>query len=385
MKVIIAPDKFKGSLTSIEVCTAIVEGLLNADKSLEIFFFPMADGGDGFADAMKYYTDTLTEQVESVDSLGRPITSVYEWNVRESTALIELASCSGLAMLHKDERNPLITSTYGTGLQIQHAIKRGAKKIILGIGGSATNDAGIGILGAMGFMFLDGKGNPAKPAGQALKQITKIIPPDSLPVIQFEIACDVNNPLYGPEGAAIIFSGQKGATPQQAKSLDDGLKHFAGIILQQTGKDVSKFPGAGAAGGIAAGLMAYLPVNIIEGTQLILKASNIESRIENADIVITGEGKIDLQSFRGKTICAITSMARRNNIPVIALCGKLELSKPEWEELGLMLAAEINNVYITEEESMHRAYELLTKKAESIAPLIKELISKNEKNENRDS
>lgn len=374
MKIIIAPDKFKGSLTSVEVCSAIREGILLGDEKAEISIFPMADGGDGFAEIMKYYTGTITEQVQSVDPLGRIIASSYELNHEGHIAIIELASCSGLAMLKTKECNPMITSTYGTGLQIQHAVRKGAKKIILGIGGSATNDAGIGILSAIGFIFLDGNGNSLKPCGQALQHIQKIIPPPSLPAVHFEIACDVNNPLYGPDGAATIFSPQKGATPQQVKLLDAGLKHFASIIQQQTGKEVSKFPGAGAAGGIAAGLMAYLPVSIIEGTKLILKASNIENRIGDADIIITGEGKIDHQSFLGKTIHAITSMAKEKDIPIVALCGKLELRESAWKRLGLSLALEINDGSLTKKESMQRAHELVCKKAEWIALLLKEMI-----------
>ena len=370
MKIILAPDKFKGSLTSIEVCASIREGLQHAGGYSDIIYFPIADGGDGFADVMKYYTNTATEQVQSVDALGRPINSSYELNIRESIAIIELASCSGLAMLRKEERDPMIASTYGTGLQIQHAVRNGAKKIILGIGGSATNDAGTGILEALGFHFLDEQGKSLRPCGGALRKINKILPPKSLPPIELVIACDVNNPLYGPEGAAMVFSEQKGATFEQVRILDDGLRHFADLIYQQTGKNVADFPGAGAAGGIAAGLSAFLPVNITEGTELILTASNIRNSLEDADLIVTGEGKLDQQSCRGKTICAITSMAKQKNIPVIAFCGKLELSRPQYNDLGLEFAFEISDGSISEEESMRDAYELLSKKVASTIPSI---------------
>ncbi|MBC7829060.1 MAG: glycerate kinase [Chitinophagaceae bacterium] len=373
MKIIIAPDKFKGSLTSFEVCSAIREGILLADKKTEVSVFPMADGGDGFAGIMKYYTGTVSEEVVSVDALGRNISSFYESNAEDYSAIIELASCSGLAMLQTHERNPLITSTYGTGLQIRYAIRKGAKKIILGIGGSATNDAGIGILSALGFTFIDNHGNPLMPCGQSLVQIKKIIPPDTLPAVHIEIACDVNNPLYGPEGAATIFSPQKGANPEQVVLLDKGLKQFADVVLQQTGKDVSGFAGAGAAGGIAAGLMAFLPVNIVEGTHLILTASKIEKTIGDADMIITGEGKIDRQSLLGKTVHAIISMAKNRNIPIAAICGKLELKESEWKQWGVSLAVEINDGSLAEEESMQRAYELVLKKAEWMLPLLKEI------------
>jgi len=373
MKIIIAPDKFKGSLTSMEVCTAIKEGILRADKTIEVAMFPMADGGDGFAEIIKYYSGTISQSVESVDALGRSIHCSYEWDQHEQITIIELASCSGLAMLKQKERNPLVTSTYGTGLQIQHAIEKGARKIMLGIGGSATNDAGIGILSALGFIFTDEKNEALYPCGGSLGQVRKIIPPPVLPAVEFEIACDVNNPLHGPEGAAVIFSPQKGATPHQVQLLDEGLKQFAKIIEQQTGKNVSTFPGAGAAGGIAAGLMSYLPVKIIEGTQLILKASNIKNSIDDADMIITGEGKIDRQSLMGKTICAITAMATEKGIPVVALCGKLELTESSWKEFGLSLAVAINDGFMTEEESMRNAPMLLIQKMETIVPLLKKL------------
>ena len=370
MKIIIAPDKFKGSLTSVAVCTAIQEGLQQVGEHLDIEYFPMADGGDGFADVLKYYTATVTQNIESVDALGRSIDSSYELNTGQSTAIIELASCSGLAMLRKEERNPFVTSSYGTGLQMQDAFRKGAKKIILGIGGSATNDAGTGILSAMGFRFFDKQGNSLRPCGEMLAETIKIVPPKMLPKVQLDIACDVNNPLHGPEGAAMIFSEQKGATPQQARLLDNGLRHFAEIILQQTGKNVADFPGAGAAGGIAAGLSAFLPVSIREGTEVILSASDIRNRLVDADLVITGEGKIDQQSCRGKAICAITALAKERNIPVVAFCGKLELTQPEYKNLGLELAVEIVDGSISELQSMTNAHALLSKKVRSAFPSI---------------
>ncbi|HEV8081765.1 MAG TPA: glycerate kinase [Chitinophagaceae bacterium] len=215
MKIIIAPDKFKGSLTSIEVCDAIKKGIFEADNSIESLSFPMADGGDGFAEVMKYYLHTETQFVRTVDPLGRNISASYEWNKKDFFAIIELASSSGLVILKKEERNPLVTSTVGTGLLIMHAINNGANKIILGIGGSATNDAGTGILSAMGFTILDEGNNILKPSGENLLLIKKIVPPDFLPPVKIEIACDVINPLYGPEGAAYIFLHRKEPRPNK--------------------------------------------------------------------------------------------------------------------------------------------------------------------------
>ena len=370
MKVLIAPDKFKGSLSSLEACNAIKEGLQHADKNIKTQIFPMADGGDGFAEVLKYYLHTTTIKVESVDPLGREIESAYEIDETDGIAIIELATCSGLAMLKKEERNPMITSTYGTGLQIQHAIEQGVNKIILGLGGSATNDAGMGVLTAMGFVFLNKSGEKLAARGENLLHVQKIIPPPALHSIQFEIACDVDNPLYGPEGAAYIFLPQKGATQKQVALLDEGLQNIANIIRQQTGKDVSTIPGAGAAGGIAAGLMAYLDVRLIPGINLVINSSGIKNSIADADAIITGEGKLDQQSFRGKTISAVTALGNERNIPVIAICGKLELSETAYKNLGLHYADEISDPSLTEEECMRRAAELLTQKATKIVEII---------------
>jgi glycerate kinase len=375
MKIIIAPDKFKGSLTSLEACMAIKEGILEFDSNNEVSIFPMADGGDGFAEVMKYYTGTISQPVQSVDALGRKISTTYEWKADDRVAIIELASCSGLAMLKKEERNPLITSTYGTGLQIKHSIEKGASKIIIGLGGSSTNDAGIGILCALGFKFYDFSNHMLQPCGKNLVHIHTISSPSSIPTVLFEIACDVNNPLHGPDGAAHIFSPQKGANPDQVQLLDEGLKQFARVVKQHTRRDVSTFPGAGAAGGIAAGLKAYLNVELVEGTAMIIRASRIANAIKGVEIIITGEGKLDQQSMRGKTIDAITSLARENNIRVVGLCGKLDLAEQEWKKMGLSLADAINDGSVSEEDSMKNASLLLKEKTKSIMPLLKDLVS----------
>ena len=376
MNIIIAPDKFKGSLTSLEVCTAISEGLLRADQNIRILHFPMADGGDGFAEVLKYYSGTISAAFGSVDPLGRTIDSSYELSAGRETAIIELANCSGLAMLGQRERNPLLTSTYGTGLQIRNAIEKGAKKIILGLGGSATNDGGIGILNALGFQFIDKEGGSLKPIGESLVEIEKIIVPKELPVVQFEIACDVTNPLFGTEGAAFIFSPQKGADPLQVKWLDNGLKNFAKVLEEQTGKNLATIPGTGAAGGIAAGLMAFFPVTIMKGIEVVVEASNIKNSLTQVDIMITGEGKLDRQSFHGKTISAISYLGREYNIPVVAICGKLDLTPSEWNRLGLCFASELHDGSTSEDESMRNAFSLLTSKAELLLPQIERLITK---------
>ena len=370
MKVMIAPDKFKGSITSLDACRAIQEGILRTGNSIELLLFPMADGGDGFAEVMKYYTSTISVMIESVDSLGRPIMSSYELDKENQRAIIEMANCSGLAMLEQVERNPLFTSTYGTGLQIRSAVEKGAEKIILGLGGSATTDAGMGILNALGFEFIDKHGHLLNPIGVSLLEIKEIIYPQEFPGIQFQIACDVTNPLFGPSGAAYIFAPQKGANAEQVELLDKGLRNFATVVQNQTGKNIASVPGSGAAGGIAAGLMAFFPVSIISGTEIVIGASNIKNYLRQTDVIITGEGKLDQQSFHGKTICAVCALGKENDIPVIGLCGRIDLSDSECKQLGLVFASEITDGTMTEDESMKNAHRLLARKAELIVPLI---------------
>src|SRR5687768_13126018 len=243
MKIIIAPDKFKGSLTSFEVCKAISKGIKRADKSVKLFEFPMADGGDGFGAVMKHYLKTDTVYCDTIDPLGRNLAVFYEWNENEKTAIIEIAVASGLVLLKQEELNPMRTSTLGTGLIIKDAIAKGARKIILGLGGSATNDAGTGILSALGFQFADENDQLLQACGGNLVNMKKIIKPSFIPTIKFEIASDVQNILYGPQGAAYVYAAQKGADEEQVKTLDKGLQNLAAIIKKETGKDISSIPG----------------------------------------------------------------------------------------------------------------------------------------------
>lgn len=341
MKIIIAPDKFKGSLTSAEVCNAIKQGILLADAGADVHSFPMADGGDGFAAVLQYYMQTETVPCSAVDPLNRPMHTSYQWSPLNKIAIIELAAASGLVLLETAERNPMKTTTYGTGLLIKDAISRGAGKIILGIGGSATNDAGTGILSALGFTFVDARNELVLPAGENLLRIQAIIPPSVLPAIQLVIACDVENVLYGPEGAAVIYAPQKGATPAQVEWLDKGLRHFAGIMSPYTNSDMANKKGMGAAGGIAAGVLPFFDAVLKPGTQIVIEASNIMDSLPDADLIITGEGTIDGQSRNGKLISHITAMAKRNHIPVMGLCGRLQLSARDIHELGLDEAFDI--------------------------------------------
>ena len=364
MKIIIAPDKFKGSLTAFDVCRAITAGIKNVDETIEVLSFPMADGGDGFASVMQYYLQTESVSCTSMDPLFRTIEAYYQWNEKAKTAIIEMAVASGLVLLKENERNPLLTSSYGTGLLIKDAINKGATTIILGLGGSATNDGGTGILEALGFQFLDENNRVLKVNGSALLSIRKIIAPPQ-PKTRFELACDVQNILYGPRGASHIYAPQKGANEQQVQQLDEGLKNLAAILEQQTGKNISNIKGVGAAGGIAASLISYFNAELKAGIEMILSVSNIEKEMKSAQLVITGEGKIDRQSMEGKVIGRIASLANDREIPIVALCGRLELNAEEIKETGLTNAFEIGES-LSLQESMGNAKKLLEVKTGKI-------------------
>lgn len=362
MKIIIAPDKFKGSLTSAEVCKAITEGITRESKSVKILHFPMADGGDGFNSVLQHYFHTKPVVVDTVDPLQRPLQASYQWNVNDRVAIIEMATASGLVLLKEKERNPLQTSTYGTGLLIRHALEKGADRIILGLGGSATNDAGIGILFALGFHFIDKTGEELLPVGESLLKIDRIIPPVSLPIVRIEIAADVENPLYGPDGAAYVYGPQKGADIAMVEQLDKGLRNIAAVIEKQFGKQIADFPGAGAAGGIAAGLSAFFEVEMKKGVDLVLQANGLEKELSDADLVITGEGKIDGQSGLGKVVGTMAALARKYEVPCIAFCGILEAGNNEIRNMGLSSVYPLEAEGLSLEESMAKAYPLLVAK-----------------------
>ncbi|HET9826773.1 MAG TPA: glycerate kinase, partial [Chitinophagaceae bacterium] len=362
MKIIIAPDKFKGSLTSFEVCQAVAAGITNADVSAQALLFPMADGGDGFAAVMKHYLGTETVDSFTIDPIGRKIKGSYEWDAKRSAAIIEMAVSSGLVLLQAQERNPLKTSTYGTGLLIKDAFAKGVKKIILGLGGSATNDAGTGILAALGFRFSDPNGIALAGSGENLPKIERIIAPVDFPKIKFEIACDVQNKLYGPHGAAYVYARQKGANDEQIKVLDEGLKHFAGILKKDTGTEVGDIPGTGAAGGIAAGLMGYFDVALKKGIDLVMQASEIKKEMKGADLLITGEGKIDAQTLAGKVVSEVSLLASQYKIPVVAFCGTAELNKLQFTQLGLQSVQTLVGPSISKEKALANAREILTNK-----------------------
>lgn len=365
MKVVIAPDKFKGSLTSFEVCKALKAAVLHTWPDAEVHQLPMADGGDGFAAVLKYYKGTSSVSVSSFDALGKAITAGYEWSATEQLAIIEMAVASGLAMLDATQLQPLEASTYGTGLLLRDAIGRGAKEIIIGLGGSATTDGGTGILKALGFTLLDAQDQELPPGGGSLTRLKKIIAPDTLPDIRIQIACDVNNVLYGPQGAAFVYAPQKGADPDQVQQLDSGLRQLAAVLEKSTGRHLATVPGTGAAGGIAISLLSYFNAQLVPGIGLISEAAGLESALQHANLAITGEGKIDAQTLQGKVIATIVSQAAAAGVPVLACCGVLD--EEAWA--GNTLSSLAGIITLTDAETdrdyaMQHAAALLTTRAE---------------------
>ena len=365
MKIIIAPDKFKGSLSSVEVCAAIARGIEKAIPGAVIERFPMADGGDGFASVMGYYLGTTTITCATIDPLGRHIDASYQWDMLQQVAIIEIAAASGLVLLGEGERDAAKSSSFGTGIMMRDAITRGAKKIILGLGGSATNDAGTGILGALGFYFTDEDGNNLVPCGGNLHRIHSIVVPAKIPALSIDIACDVQNPLHGPHGAAYIYAAQKGASAADIQLLDTGLAHFAQIIATTTGKHIANIPGTGAAGGIAAGLLPFFDVSMASGTGLMIAASGIKNELHKTNLLVTGEGKLDEQTLDGKVVAIIAQLAREANIPAMVFCGRVKSKEKIQAVLKLWDIQSLVSEGMTTVQAIANATQLLEAKAKA--------------------
>lgn len=326
-KIIIAPDSFKGSLSAVEVADAIEEGIKKVIPDCEIVKTPIADGGEGTMNTLVSALGGKKTKIIVHDPLMRPIEVEYGLVEDSKTAIIDMAIANGLTVLHKKEQNPATTTTYGTGQIIKNALHRGCRSFLIGIGGSATNDAGTGMLKALGFRFLDINAEETDGTGNALHSIYSIDEAKAmlgLKGAQFTIACDVNNPFSGKNGAAYVFAPQKGADKQMVKELDDGMESFRKLIEKQKKIDLNTIPGAGAAGGLGGGFAAFLNAELKPGIEMVLQAIGFEKHLQNADFVITGEGKLDKQTAMGKAASGIIDAASRKNIPVIAIGGRVE-------------------------------------------------------------
>ena len=342
-KIVVASDSFKGSVSSSEVADCVAQAIHAKHPDWQVVKVPIADGGEGTTDA--FLTNEGGECINNptYDPLMRPITAEYAI-LPDHTAIIEVAAASGLTLLTPEERNPLTTTSYGTGILIKDAIRRGCTRLLLGAGGSATNDGGTGILQALGYTFRDNQGNLLDKGGAILNRIHTFDQPD-LKHPEITILTDVTNPFHGKQGAAHTFARQKGANEAEIQFLDEGLRNFAQVIQQTTGKDINRLPGSGAAGGIAGGLAAFLDAEIHPGIQYLLDHIRFADLIRGADLIITGEGKLDRQTLLGKAPFGILTIAKKENIPVVAIAGIVE-------DKGLLLQAGFREVHALKEETV---------------------------------
>ncbi|MBX8539656.1 glycerate kinase [Pseudomonas cichorii] len=370
MKIVIAPDSFKDSLSAQAVATAIASGLADVWPTAELIQCPMADGGEGTIEAVLAACNGQLMSAEVRGPLQSPVQAHWGWLPHSRTAIIEMAMASGLQLLTLEQRNACITTTYGTGQLIAQALDAGAQRVILAIGGSATNDAGTGMLSALGARFLDGNDQPLASGGLALAQLARVdlsgFDP-RLADVRFEIAADVDNPLCGPNGASHIFGPQKGASPEQVLALDAALGHFADLSVQAVGQDLRDSPGSGAAGGMGFAAKAYLKASFRAGVEVVADLTGLEQALVGADLVITGEGRFDAQTLRGKTPFGVARVAARHQVPVIVLAGTLGEGYERLYEHGISAAFALASGPMTLDEACRNAASLLHDRARDLA------------------
>ena len=375
--IVIASDSFKGSLTSMEVADAVESGIRKVFPQCHVIKADVADGGEGTVGAIVKASGGRLHTVVVADPLGRPVNATYGITEQEGTktAVIEMSAASGLLHLLPEERNPRLTSTYGTGEIILNALNRGCRRFLIGIGGSATNDAGTGMLSALGVKFFDHSGRLLKGCGGDLGQIARIDCSSLIPEAQaseFIVACDVDTPFCGPEGAAYVFAPQKGATASMVESLDRGMFSFAKVIADKFKIDIVSLNGAGAAGGLGGAFKAFFNANLTKGIEMVLNAISFDSMIQDADLVITGEGRIDFQTAKGKTAAGVLKHAQKLGIPTIAIGGSVEIC-PELKSMGFAGIYPIIHTPVSLEKAMQKdfACENISRTVEQILTTIK--------------
>jgi len=367
-KIIIAPDKFKGSLTGMEFCSAVEKGIRKHLKDIEIEKLPLADGGDGTVEVLKYYLDGEMIELEVKDPLHRKVNASYMYSAIKKTAFIEMSAASGIRLLKEEEANPMLTSTYGTGELIADALKRGVIHIILGIGGSATNDAGMGMARALGFRFFDAEKKELEGCGQDLIRLQYIDTANINPLIKevsFELAYDVDNTLYGSNGAACIYAPQKGANPEMVINLDHGLSCFNAVVKEQFDMDLQHIKGAGAAGGLGAGCILFLNAQLNSGIELIKKIADFDNKIRTADWIITGEGKLDAQTFSGKVIRGV--LDGRSGQKLALFCGVVDLTPDDLQSMNIDYVSTTSAYAKNLKDSIQNAHKYLQMAAEEFA------------------
>ncbi|MEH6387844.1 glycerate kinase [Pseudomonas profundi] len=371
MKLVIAPDSFKESLSADDVASAIARGWQTVYPDADIRLCPMADGGEGTVDAVLAASGGERRELRVCGPLGQPVQAHWGW-LEDGQAVIEMAAASGLHWIEPAQRDARITTSYGTGELILAALDAGARRIILGIGGSATNDGGAGLLQALGVRLLDAAGEPLATGGAALINLQRIeldgLDP-RLTSVEMLVAADVDNPLCGPRGASHVFGPQKGATPEQVEQLDRALGHFADVMAVTLGEDYREVPGVGAAGGLGFAARAVLGASFRPGIELVAELSGLAAAMQGADLVITGEGRLDGQSLHGKTPVGVARVAQAAGVPVIALVGSLGDGYQRVYEAGIEAAFSLAPGPVSLEQAMAEADSQLQSRAADIARL----------------
>ena len=365
MQILVIPDSFKECLSAKEVAQAISNGIQFVNSEVMVKQLPFSDGGEGALDLLQNLFDGELVNTSTIDGMGRSIKAPYFRFANRKAAWVELSQASGLAQIEPKQRNPMLASTYGTGLQIRHALDHGAEEIYLGIGGSATNDGGTGILSALGGLFSDAEGEMLLPGGGFLTQLDHI-DVEAIPQFQLKVACDVSNPLLGEQGATAVYGPQKGVTPEMKPQLEAGLANFSKHIELLTQKSVAEVSGAGAAGGCAAGLHGLLRAELVSGFELLAELSHLEEQIAASDLIITAEGRIDGQSLEGKLPVGVAKLAKKHYKPVVVLAGSIGEHLDPLYGLGIDAIFSIQSKPCTLEESMNSAAELIESTAERV-------------------
>ncbi|QGQ94854.1 glycerate kinase [Paenibacillus psychroresistens] len=369
MKIIIAPDSFKGSLSAADAAKAIERGIKSYMPDAETVKVPMADGGEGTLDSLIAATNGKKIQVTVTDPLGAPVEAMYGIIEPNATCIIEMASASGLCLLTEDQRNPLLATTYGTGELIKHALDAGCRNFILAIGGSATNDGGAGMLQALGMKLIDTSGQSVGTGGAALQYISAIDDSKFDPRIaesSFLLACDVQNPFIGLHGATRVYGPQKGATLEMVENLESYMTAWADIIGAKTGIKLHEMPGAGAAGGIGGAFLAFFPVEMKRGIDVVIQYSQLCDHLEGTDLVITGEGQIDAQTASGKTPMGVAQAALKYGVPTIVLAGSIGNGIEQLYPYGIVSVHSIVNSPMSLQTAIEKAAELLEQRAEQV-------------------
>lgn len=356
-KFILIPDSFKGTMSSEEICGIMESAIRKTEPDAEILSIPVADGGEGTVDAFLSAVGGEKRTIPVKGPLFEETSAFYGVIDEGTTAVIEMAACAGLPLIG-ERRDPIRATTYGVGELIRHAIEHGCKKIILGLGGSATNDGGAGAAAALGVRFLNQEGNPFVPTGGTLCEITKIDCSQCLPALQdTEVIamCDIDNPLCGPAGAAAVFGPQKGASPEIVPLLDEGLSHLSKVIARDVGLQLSDLPGAGAAGGMGCGAVAFFGARLQMGIETVLDTVRFDSLLPGTDLVFSGEGKIDTQSIRGKVVIGIAKRTQKAGVPLAAIVGDIGDEITDAYRMGVSGIFSINRVAVPFAEAKPRA------------------------------